>query len=48
MICIFKIGPIMTLSVSDRYQQNFYFYRFPDYSHFHVIYTMYVTEFITS
>ena len=25
----FKIGPIMTLSVSDRYRQFFYYYRFP-------------------
>ena len=29
MIGILKLGPIMALSVSDRYQQIFYYYRFP-------------------
>ena len=29
MIGILKIGPIMALSVSDRYRQFFYYYRFP-------------------
>ena len=28
MIGILKIGPIMALSVSDRYRQIFYYYRF--------------------